>query len=69
MAGPAHAIPCPKCNSTLFREEKIVELDSSVVIREDLPVPARTIQVQYRYICLECGNPLHHEWTHENAAG
>ncbi|MFX4302391.1 hypothetical protein ACOJUR_09065 [Alicyclobacillus tolerans] len=63
MAGQAHAIHCPKCDSVLFREEKIVELDSSVVIREDLPVSARAIKTQYRYVCLSCGNLLHHEWT------
>lgn len=68
MANQVHAIVCPKCNGVLFREEKIVELDSSVVIREDLPVSARTVKTQYRYVCLACQEILHHEWNREEAA-
>lgn len=60
MANQAHAIACPKCGGTLFREERIVQLDSSVVVREDLPLPARMVSEQYRYICLNCNEVLQH---------
>lgn len=63
MAAPAHAATCPHCRGSLFREERIVQLDSSVVIRDGLPVPARTVGEQYRYICIGCGHVLETGWT------
>ncbi|MCL6443280.1 MAG: hypothetical protein K6T83_07480 [Alicyclobacillus sp.] len=63
MASERHAVACPQCREKLFREEKIVELDSSVVVRPDLPVPARTVKEQYRYVCLNCGHVLNEPWT------
>ncbi|EPZ49046.1 hypothetical protein [Alicyclobacillus acidoterrestris] len=60
MASSQHAIHCPKCNSTSFREERIVQLDSSVVIRDGLPVQARTLAESYRYICIQCNEILTH---------
>lgn len=68
MAGISHAIHCPNCNQTWFREEHLVELDSSVVIRADLPLPARTVTEQYRYVCTNCGQVLHHGWNQQNKA-
>lgn len=61
MASNQHAIHCPNCNNTWFREERQVELDSSVVIRPDLPVSARTLVERYRYVCTECNHVLVHE--------
>ncbi|MFB5191054.1 hypothetical protein [Alicyclobacillus fastidiosus] len=61
MASSQHAIHCPKCNNTSFREERIVQLDSSVVIRKDLPVQGRTLAETYRYICVQCNEILTHE--------
>lgn len=67
MANAEHATQCPNCKGILFREEKIVELDSSVVIREDLPLSARAVKTQYRYVCLGCQQILNQPWTgHEN---
>jgi len=63
MANVVHALHCPKCSKQLFREEKIVELDSAVVIRDDLPLPARTVLVQYRYVCITCNHVLDEPWT------
>ncbi|MCF8563491.1 hypothetical protein LLE49_01875 [Alicyclobacillus tolerans] len=63
MASTIHAAICPNCQGALFKEEKIVELDSGVVIREDLPVPARTIKEQYRYVCIQCNQVLNQPWT------
>ncbi|MDQ0188221.1 DNA-directed RNA polymerase subunit RPC12/RpoP [Alicyclobacillus cycloheptanicus] len=63
MASAVHEIQCPKCGGTKFREEHIVELDSSVVIRDDLPLPARTVREQYRYICIQCNEILNLPWT------
>lgn len=63
MASEKHVLHCPKCNHTEFREEKIVLLDSSVVIRKDLEVPGRTVRELYRYICMNCGELLDQPWT------
>lgn len=63
MAATKHEIACPQCGATQFREERIVELDASVVIREDLPVPARIVREQYRYICIGCNALLNQPWT------
>ncbi|MCL6547878.1 MAG: hypothetical protein K6T30_03095 [Alicyclobacillus sp.] len=63
MAAPAHAVTCPNCHGTLFREERLVQLDSSVVIRDGLPLPARTVGEQYRYVCASCGQVLDTPWT------
>ncbi|GGJ10084.1 hypothetical protein GCM10010885_19040 [Alicyclobacillus cellulosilyticus] len=71
MAANAHAVVCPHCQGRLFREEKIVQIDASVVVRPDLPVPARTVQEMYRYVCLQCGQVLEQTWSgrHEEASG
>ena len=63
MAGTGHALICPQCQGKKFREEKIVEIDASVVVREDLPVSARTVSVEYRYICISCGHILNEPWS------
>ncbi|WP_232302234.1 hypothetical protein [Alicyclobacillus hesperidum] len=61
VASNQHAIRCPHCDHTWFREERQVQLDSSVVIRPDLPVPGRILREQYQYICTNCNQVLHHE--------
>lgn len=61
MASSQHAIHCPNCNNTWFREERVVQLDSSVVIREDLPLSARTFSEKFHYVCTSCNTVLHHE--------
>lgn len=63
MAGEKHIIHCQKCNGTEFKEEKIVQLDASVVIRVGLEVPGRTAHETYRYICTGCGEVLDEPWT------
>jgi hypothetical protein len=63
MSESSHAISCPTCGGVLFREDKIVQLDSTVVIRENLPIAARTLHEQYRYTCLGCQTILHYEWS------
>lgn len=63
MASAIHAAVCPNCKGTWFREERLVELDSGVVIRADLPVAARTIQERFRYVCVECNHILDQPWT------
>lgn len=63
MASEAHAIHCPNCEHTWFREERIVELDASVVIRDNLPLAAQTVSQQYRYVCTNCHQVLHHDWS------
>ncbi|WAH38912.1 hypothetical protein [Alicyclobacillus dauci] len=60
MASSSHAVHCPNCNNTWFREEHLVQVDSSVVVREDLPVSARTVAEEYRYVCTECNTVLKH---------
>lgn len=67
MASDVHEIACPKCGGTKFREERIVELDSSVVIRDDLPLPARTVRESYRYMCIGCNEVLDLPWTGHHA--
>jgi hypothetical protein len=62
MAGALHAAHCPNCNGDKFREERIVTLDSGVVIRKDMPVEARAIQTEYRYICIQCNQILDQPW-------
>lgn len=63
MAGSKHAAHCAKCQGTYFREEKIVQLDSSVVVKKGLPVEARAIEVQYQYVCVNCNQVLDEPWT------
>jgi hypothetical protein len=63
MSSAKHIIYCPKCNGSDFREEKIVELDASVVIRDRLEVPGRTSRELYRYTCVNCGEILDQPWT------
>lgn len=53
---PAHSIPCPKCGGTLFREEKIVELNSSVMVTRGMSVPSQVNKVTYQYACIACGH-------------
>ncbi|WP_067617426.1 hypothetical protein [Alicyclobacillus acidiphilus] len=61
MANNQHAIRCPHCDHTWFREERQVQLDSSVVIREDLPLAARTLSERYQYVCVNCNQVLEHK--------
>ena len=63
MASVSHAAVCPNCKETWFREERLVELDSGVVIRSNLPVSARSVQERYRYVCVGCGQVLDQPWT------
>jgi len=63
MANQVHAVVCPNCKGTVFHEEKLVEIDSSVVVRDKLPVPAQAIRVEYRYVCINCKEILTHEWS------
>jgi hypothetical protein len=62
MASEKHAIICPNCKGTWFREERLVQIDSSVVVRDDLPLPARSVDVRYRYICVQCNQVLTQRW-------
>jgi hypothetical protein len=62
MAKHAHVHTCPNCNHTWFREEKIVQLDASVLIRASLPVEGRTTNVTYRYVCANCNQVLDEPW-------
>ncbi len=64
MAGPSHSIACPHCNGHLFREEKIVELDGSVVVKKGMPVPAQTQAVSYEYVCVNCNQVLDEMFAH-----
>lgn len=68
MASHKHNVHCPKCNETSFREEKIVQLDSSVVVRADLEVPARTVRETYRYVCMGCGEVVDQPWVGHHEA-
>ncbi|AEJ43886.1 hypothetical protein [Alicyclobacillus acidocaldarius] len=61
MASAQHAIRCPHCDHTWFREERQVELDSSVVIKPGMPVEGRVVREQYVYICANCNQVLYHE--------
>jgi hypothetical protein len=62
MASSKHAITCPNCHGTWFREERLLQIDSSIVVRDDLPVPAQAVDVHYRYICVQCNQVLTQRW-------
>nr|NNM89319.1 hypothetical protein [Bacilli bacterium] len=64
MAAPSHALTCPHCQGLWFREEKIVELDGSVVVTKGMPVPAQTRAVSYQYVCVSCQNVLDESFVH-----
>ncbi len=64
MAGPSQSIACPHCNGHLFREEKIVELDGSVVVTKGMHIPAQTHAVSYHYVCVSCNQVLDETFAH-----
>ncbi|PWI58903.1 hypothetical protein [Sulfoacidibacillus thermotolerans] len=65
MAAPApHSIVCPQCGGKLFREEKIVELNASVMVTRGMSIPAQVNAVSYQYACIGCNHILDEQFTH-----
>lgn len=64
MAGPSHAVECPHCKGTLFREDRVVELDASVMITKGMRIPAQTHSVGYWYTCVNCQHVLDETFVH-----
>ncbi len=58
MASTGHSIACPHCGGKFFREDKIVELDASVMITKGMRIPAQTRMVSYQYTCVSCEQVL-----------
>lgn len=58
MTTPGHSIACPHCEGTQFREEKIVELDATVMVTKGMKMAAQAKMVRYQYTCITCQNVL-----------
>jgi DNA-directed RNA polymerase subunit RPC12/RpoP len=63
MAGPTHSIECPKCSAKLFREDRVVELNASVVVSRSMHIPAQVNAVTYQYTCIGCGHVLDEQFS------
>ena len=50
----AHAVECSHCGGKWFREDRIVQLNASVMVTSGMKVPAQTVAVGYQYTCLTC---------------
>lgn len=64
MAGKAEAVICTHCGGKLFREDKVMELDNTVMIRKGMSIPAQPLHVSYQYVCIGCNTVLDEEFTH-----
>ncbi len=53
-----HAVICPQCGGELFREEKMVELNASVMVTRGMSVPAQVNKVSYQYTCVNCNHVI-----------
>jgi len=64
MAVKVEAVICTHCGGTRFREDKVMELDNTVMIRKGMSIPAQPLHVSYQYVCIGCNNVLDEEFTH-----
>ena len=59
-----HSTPCPQCGGTWFREDRIVQLDASVMVARGMKMPAQTRAVGYQYTCIGCGRVFDEAFAH-----
>jgi len=64
IANKVESVTCSHCGSKQFREEKIVELDNSVMIRKGMTIPAQALHVSYQYVCSGCSAVVDEEFSH-----
>lgn len=62
MAVKPESVRCSACQGNLFREERILELDNTVMIRKGMTIQAQPLHVSYQYVCIQCQKVIDEEF-------
>ncbi len=63
-----HAIECAKCGGKWFQEDRIVQLNASVMVTRGMKVPAQTVAVRYQYTCAVCRHVVDEQFVQGHLA-